>query len=364
MEEQKVEQFWRDADGADVMRVMDGQGVQARFRDRTDRSWKHGLLSGWSKIDKPDDLQWASSEGTFWRFCQVYDPPEWYVNKPEPGEGWRLLEKFPPEPKLGTDEVWRLFKTWETTANDNGVQEEDCWYRRRIETKPTQCAERVCGLAESTGVTCPHDSCDLETGVREASNTEISNESSELVAIAMQMACEEFGRGDGVFNSANFEHACRKIAGSSCSLDGHVIAFILDGRKDVEVLKGGRHYRYLKYASRNCSAQEQQSNNPEIPDSCNSSEISNSCRSSDTIPSGWRVLGEGEERLASDAYWSLGCKEWLLIGDDRVEYANELPKWHAIRQVVVADFFLLEGYDYSMPGGQTIRITAKGFEVV
>jgi hypothetical protein len=44
-----------------------------------------------------------------------------------------LLEKFPDEPKLATDEAWRLFKTWETTANDNGVQEEDCWYRRRIE---------------------------------------------------------------------------------------------------------------------------------------------------------------------------------------------------------------------------------------
>jgi hypothetical protein len=30
----------------------------------------------------------------------------------------------------------------------------------------------------------------------------------------------------------------------------------------------------------------------------------------------------------------------------------------------VADFFLLEGYGYSTPGGQTIRITEKGFEVL
>jgi hypothetical protein len=87
-------------------------------------------------------------------------------------------------------------------------------------------------------------------------------------------------------------------------------------------------------------------------------------RSRDTIPSGWRLLCKDEERLASDLYWSQGCNEWLLIGDDRVAIANELPRWYAIRQIVVADFFLLEGYDYSMPGGQTIRITEKGFEVL
>jgi len=96
----------------------------------------------------------------------------------------------------------------------------------------------------------------------------------------------------------------------------------------------------------------------------NSPVILDSCRSRDTIPTGWRLLGKDEERLASDAYWSLGCKEWLLIGDDRAAIANELPRWHAIRQIVVADFFLLEGYDYSTPGGQTVRITEKGFEVV
>jgi len=226
--EDKIEEFFRDADGADVMRVMDGQGVQARFRDRTDRSWKHGLLSGWSKIDKPDDLQWASSEGTFWRFCQVYDPPEILKNKPDPGKGYRLLEKFPPEPKLGTDEVWRLFKTWETTANDNGVQEEDCWYRRRIANSPTS---------------------------------------------------------------------------------------------------------------------------------------SDSCRSRDNIPSGWRLLGKDEERLASDLYWSQGCKEWLLIGDDRVEYANDKTgKWHAIRRM--EDFILVEGFTYTLPSRKAIRITEKGFEVL
>jgi hypothetical protein len=160
--------------------------------------------------------------------CQVYDPPEILKNKPDPGKGYRLLEKFPPEPKLGTDEVWRLFKTWETTANDNGVQEEDCWYRRRIANSPTS---------------------------------------------------------------------------------------------------------------------------------------SNSCRSRDIIPSGWRLLGKDEDRLASDAYWSQGCKEWLLIGDDRVEYANDKTgKWHAIRRL--GSFDLVMGFNYTLPSGKVIRITAKGFELV
>jgi hypothetical protein len=98
-------------------------------------------------------------------------------------------------------------------------------------------------------------------------------------------------------------------------------------------------------------------------DKGNNPTILASSRSRDTIPSGWRLLGKDEERLASDAYWSLGAKDWIVIGDDRVADANEFYKWHAIRQIVVADFFLLEGYDYSMPGGQTIRITAKGFEL-
>ena len=244
-----IEQFWRDADGADVMRVMDGQRVEARFRNEDSQEWQDEPFTGWTKTDHTDDFVWSGSLGISYRFCQVYDPPAWFANKPDPGEGYRLLEKFPPEPKLGTDEAWAHHADlWQIVQNDNGVQEKTTWYRRRI------------------------------------------------------------------------------------------------------------------------------ANNPEIPDSSNSSETPHGSRSRDTIPSGWRVLGKDEDRLASDAYWSQSCKEWLLVGDDRVEYANELPRWHAIRQVVatdfflrkgvVADFFLLEGYDYSMPGGQKIRITAKGFEVV
>ncbi len=90
---------------------------------------------------------------------------------------------------------------------------------------------------------------------------------------------------------------------------------------------------------------------------------SDSCRSRDNIPSGWRLLGKDEERLASDLYWSQGCKEWLLIGDDRVEYANDKTgKWHAIRRM--EDFILVEGFTYTLPSRKAIRITEKGFEVL
>ena len=77
------------------------------------------------------------------------------------------------------------------------------------------------------------------------------------------------------------------------------------------------------------------------------------------------MLGKDDERLASDAYWSSGCKDWIVIGDDRVVIANELPRWHAIRQVVFCDHreLRVKGV-YTLPGGQTVRITEKGFEVL
>ncbi len=222
-----IEQFWRQATADDVARVMKGETVEARFRDEEHESWGIALLFGWSMDEGRD---WTDSDYNGWRQCQVYDPPEWFVNKPDPGEGYRLLEKFPPEELRPEDEYFNSFiGEWMHSVNgEYGMSQEiNIWYRRRI------------------------------------------------------------------------------------------------------------------------------ANNPEIPDSC---------RSRDTIPSGWRLLGKDEERLASDAYWSQGCKEWLLIGDDRVEYANDKTgKWHAIRQVVST---LRIGYAYQFPDGKFMKITAKGFEVV
>jgi hypothetical protein len=49
-----------------------------------------------------------------------------------------------------------------------------------------------------------------------------------------------------------------------------------------------------------------------------------------TIPEGFRLLAY-EPRMSSDCYWSLSCKDWVLIGD-RVEAANR-DMWPAIRFV-------------------------------
>jgi hypothetical protein len=229
--EQKIEEFWRPATADDVARVMRGERVEARFRDESRDDWACGVnsfLAG-GVISHREVITWISKTTIRWNECQVYDPPAWFVNKPDPGEGYRLLEKFPPEDLWSSDEAWNdIAKAWELTARL--TQCETLWYRRRIET--------------------------------------------------------------------------------------------------------------------------------------NSPTSSDSSRSRDTIPSGWRLLGKDEDRLASDAYWSLGAKDWIIIGDDRVADANEFGKWRAIRQMDRAyDFYLVEKLHYKLPNGSHIRITEKGFEV-
>jgi hypothetical protein len=122
MTEQTIEAFWRDAKAADVARVMKGETVEARFRDIALRDWKFGHLNGWADGEFRCDLAMC------WKHCQVYDPPEWYTNKPDPGEGYRLLEKFPDEPRRATDEAWNsVDNKWDRE------QQYAAWYRRRIE---------------------------------------------------------------------------------------------------------------------------------------------------------------------------------------------------------------------------------------
>jgi hypothetical protein len=135
MNEQKIEAFWRDATDKDVVRVMNGEKVEARFKS-VDDDWttacpREGFLAGWSNYDRI--FNFIDDNGDHYRFCQVYDPPQWWLDKPDPGEGYRLLEKFPPEPKLATDQALAAGEYWQPVQNDNGVQEDKTWYRRRIE---------------------------------------------------------------------------------------------------------------------------------------------------------------------------------------------------------------------------------------
>ena len=136
MSEQKIEAFWRDATAEDISRMMKGENVNARFRDKNSHEWTASgeLLAGY---DSTEESKWIDDTGCPWKQCQVYDPPQWFLNKPDPGEGWRLLEKFPAE-KLQNgdewfcrgDEKWRM--SMNTTTNFS-IQTTDTWYRRRIE---------------------------------------------------------------------------------------------------------------------------------------------------------------------------------------------------------------------------------------
>jgi hypothetical protein len=132
----KIEQFWQDATADDVARVMAGETVEARFRDSETGHWKIAVLAGWSRFNERDRLPWASRGGLCHKFCQVYREPSWYANKPDPGPGWRLLEKFPPEELQPEDDWWGVeSKDWlpSRRACRGEQQDEDVWYRRRIE---------------------------------------------------------------------------------------------------------------------------------------------------------------------------------------------------------------------------------------
>ena len=231
MSEQKIEQFWRDATADDVAMLLRTNELRdARFRNRDDEGWQRnaklmGCCIHWGR------RAWMDEDMTAWKCCQVYDPPAWFLNKPEPGEGWRLLEKFPPEALRDGDEWFDTTPGIDTgwKLSHNASQAETVWYRRRIANSPTS---------------------------------------------------------------------------------------------------------------------------------------SDSSRSRDNIPTDWRLLGKDEERLASDAYWSQACRDWIVIGDGRVAIVNDLRRLHAIRQVGhQVDYALVDGYIYHLPNGQKVRVTAKGFEV-
>lgn len=136
-ETERPEVFWVDATSKHVVDAMNGKDVEARFRDRADGTWTCGshILTGWVRTHV---FPWKSSERNGpiaqWKFCQVYEPQSWWLERPDPGPGCRLLGKFPDEPKLGTDEAWDCHsKEWRRTFANDGDQVKTVWYRRRIE---------------------------------------------------------------------------------------------------------------------------------------------------------------------------------------------------------------------------------------
>ena len=133
-----IEKFWRDATAADVARALAGEVVEARFRDSEIHVWTSvRRLIGARAVDVPEiALRWLDC-ASGWRYCQAYAPPQWYSDKPEPGEGYRLLGKFPDEALQPGDEVFDLRgdRKWELSFNAEAKHPQDysSWYRRRID---------------------------------------------------------------------------------------------------------------------------------------------------------------------------------------------------------------------------------------
>jgi hypothetical protein len=132
MTEQKIEQFWRDATAGDTT---SGKRLAARFRDYPNGGWADNrTLAGWRRIAGEPSLLFYDEAGVAWFQCQVYEPQQWWLDKPDPGPGYRLLEKFPAEDLQPGDEWFEhdpLEAGWKVSHNER--QAKFLWYRRRIE---------------------------------------------------------------------------------------------------------------------------------------------------------------------------------------------------------------------------------------
>jgi hypothetical protein len=152
---EKIEAFWTSATADDVAKIANTRkSIQARFRDEDNEDWVDCLLVGWKLSKHLPGARWIDADGAMWNHCQVYREPSWYANKPDPGPGFRLLGKFPDEPKLGTDDCWNPSeRKWQQVKNDDGIQEYQAWYRRRIEAvEPEQ-------IKLDEGSKCPIQGC-------------------------------------------------------------------------------------------------------------------------------------------------------------------------------------------------------------
>ena len=151
-----IEKFWRPATDKDVVDVMNSKEIEARFRDGAADRWiGESSLGGWVK---DTCYPWLDESRSGWTYCQVYAPPQWFLDKPKPGEGYRLLGKFPDEALQPGDEAFNLRGggKWEPSFNvETGYgQNESTWYRRRIEPPKLEPKFKVGQLVKIVGPVC------------------------------------------------------------------------------------------------------------------------------------------------------------------------------------------------------------------
>lgn len=161
MTTERIEAFWRDATAADVFRVMNGEEVEARFT-QNNGSTRKGFIAGW----KETPAQWMDSHGLFWDQCQVYEPPQWWLDKPEPGEGYRLLGKFPDEDLQPGDEVRALNGLWYPVVPSGAKDQRlEAWYRRRIEQPKPEPKHYTLQVGDTADVPSGHRITVTELGI-------------------------------------------------------------------------------------------------------------------------------------------------------------------------------------------------------
>ena len=159
-----IEKFWRPATDKDVARVMNGEEVEARFRDKESQRWQSGFrLGGWMKYDVHP---WLDMNASTWTLCQVYAPPQWFLDKPEPGEGHRLLGKFPDEAVQGGDSAFDRSTGWSSLRDGcMPTQAEGIWYRRRIEPPNPEPKHYTLQVGDTADVPSGHRIAITEHGV-------------------------------------------------------------------------------------------------------------------------------------------------------------------------------------------------------
>jgi hypothetical protein len=158
--ERRISSFYRPAKPDDFTRAMNGQEVEARFRNEDDEEWRDGEYLGGILVSHRKVITWIDRDTMRWKQCHVYDPPEYWKNQPDPGEGYRLLKKFPHEDLLPTDEAkWPCDGKWHVHKEGNGKQIEEMWYRRRIANSPASsdsCEASVYRLTEGELIQLPN----------------------------------------------------------------------------------------------------------------------------------------------------------------------------------------------------------------
>ena len=301
-EKKQGDENWRDATAKDVERVMAGETVEARFRDWESVKWvENGCsLAGWCAG------VWTSSSGLSWVFCQVYREP---TPTRSPKDGCRMSD----EKKQG-EENWR-----DATPDDvfKVLQGQTARARVKEEANENWVSTDVDGY--DLHITGWHRDKFIDSEGSHWSLCQVYVESGPPSSIGLT-----YDPWTDTVSKIVRTDASGKVVESISApwkpLVGEEVRFVNPNHSKKGTIGRIKSVTKKGYLF--------QADNSRFGRWCDLSELEKFDR---PVPKGFRMLSD-EPRLASDGYWSLSCKDWLVIGD-RVEEANR-DKWPAIRFVV------------------------------